>query len=461
MTVERSKRFHLAGVAGVGMSALAQALQAAGYAVSGSDRFMDQGRGLPVLDQLRGGGISLTPQDGSAITAELDGLVVSTAIEETNPEVCHARELGVPIIHRAEMLARLGVGKRCVAVTGTAGKTTVTGMIGWFMEQAGLDPTVVNGGAVVNWQGLERVGNFRAGRSAWWVIEADESDRSLLQFAPDWAVITNISKDHFELAEVQDLFRRFAAQVKTGIVCGPGVRDCIAPAVTGRATTRLIESAGDLLPAGLFTRFEYHGAVFDVPLAGAHNAVNALAAVMLGEAIGIGLESMRVALSAFRGIQRRLEHVGFCCGAAVIDDYAHNPAKIAAAWAAIRPGASRVLGVWRPHGFGPLKAMQTELADAFSRSVRADDRVYILPVFYAGGTADASFNAEDFVSLLVARGIPAGYAPSYDWLRERMTREAGPDAAILIMGARDPDLPLFARWLAGVGGEERPVVSKP
>jgi UDP-N-acetylmuramate--alanine ligase len=425
---------HLVGVAGVGMSALAQALMAGGWAVSGSDRFMDQGRDLEVLRKLQLGGVRLVPQNGSGIGPETRRVVVSTAIEADNPDISAAQRLGVPVIHRSEMLASLVRDRTCVAVTGTAGKTTVTGMIGWIMEQLGADPTVVNGGAVLNWVSDSAVGNFRAGRSGIWVIEADESDRSLLRFEPDWAVITNISRDHFDPADTEALFREFRRKVRRGAV---GVLDDGEGGEERRVTLRDNDVS-----------FDYRGISFEVPLLGEHNAENAWHAVRLCERMGCDLERIRPALASFGGIQRRLEVVGRVRGVTVIDDYAHNPAKISAAWRTVKGHHRRVIGVWRPHGFAPLANMMDDLIHALAEACRPPDQVYIMPVFYAGGRAARAVTPEMLVARLKEHGVPAELAQDYDRLEAFLSREAAGGDAILFMGARDPDLPLSARRVA-------------
>lgn len=430
----RNASYHVAGVAGVGMSALAQVLLAQGFSVTGSDRYLDRGQDLPVLDKLRRSGVQLVPQDGSGVRADTAGVIVSTAIEPDNPDVAAAGRLGVPVIHRAAMLARLARDKRTVAVTGTAGKTTVTGMIGWVLEQAGLDPMVVNGGAVLNWFDEKTIGNVRLGRGATWVLEVDESDRSLLQFDPDWAVITNVSKDHFELAEVKSLFRQFAAKVKREVVGCYG--------------------AAPYPPAGFEPRlsaegisFEYRGVTFESPLLGRHNAENALQCVLLCERLGLALPEISRALKTFRGIQRRLEWIGQAGGVTVIDDYAHNPAKITAAWKALAPYFQRLIAVWRPHGFAPLALMLDELVRAFAALAGPRDRVLILPVYYAGGTAAATVDAPVLVERLTQAGVAAEAALNYEGLKQQLLAAARPGDALLFMGARDPFLPVFARRL--------------
>ncbi|HMP75609.1 MAG TPA: Mur ligase domain-containing protein [Kiritimatiellia bacterium] len=431
---------HVAGVGGVGMSALAELLLARGYRVTGSDRTLDQGGASEAVETLKAAGLVVVPQDGLALTAATQALAVSTAIESDNPELLAARRLNVRVVHRAALLAEQASGAKVIAITGTAGKTTVTALVGWLLEQAGFDPTVVNGGIILDWRGPARLGNVRVGKSGWWVLEADESDRSLLNFHPAHAVITNISKDHFELDEVHRLFRAFAAQVQGDIVGGPGVG-----AVVGRS---VLEPAAAIAHSADGWTFDIDGTRYCTRMPGRHNAENALLAITLCLRMGAAPELLRDALARFGGVHRRLEVVGEFRGARVIDDYAHNPAKIAASWRAVGENARRVLGYWRPHGFAPLALMHDELVAALAGAMGPDDRIFVLPVFYAGGTAKRVIDAPDFVAALRARGLAAECVPDYAVLRARLDAETQPGDAILGMGARDPELPRFARSLA-------------
>ena len=427
--------YHLAGVAGVGMNALAQALLAAHHQVSGSDRGVDAGQDLDVIRKLAGMGVRIVPQDGDGITSATEALVVSTAIEADNPDVVAARRLGTPVRHRADVLASLAEGRRGVAITGTSGKSTVTGMVGWILECAGRDPTVVNGAVVLNWQTPHTVGNVRSGGSDLWVVEADESDRSLLRFHPDWAVITNVSRDHFTLDETRALFDQFARQVRLGLVTP---RD--RPADWGRRMP-LVSSGG--------SSFSYGGVEIQVPLPGAHNAENAWFAVAVCERLGVAPATAAAALRTFRGIHRRLEMVGRVRDMVVIDDYAHNPAKLRAACLAVRPEAGRLLAIWRPHGFGPLRAMRDELVDTFASVLRGDsgDRLFLLPVYDAGGTADRSITSDDLAAGLEGRGVRVGRVADYRATVDCVVADARPGDTVLVMGARDPFLPDLGRQL--------------
>ena len=438
-----SGRVHVVGVAGVGMSALAQALKWTHPRVSGSDRFLDQGRELPVCGVLRAAGVELVAQDGSGVGADTGMVVFSTAIEEDNPDYQAAARLGIPLRHRAEVLAELARGNMVLAVAGTAGKTTTAGMVGWVLEQLGADPTVINGGALVDWADGSRVGNVRRGADAApWVVEVDESDRSLLRFHPEWSVLTNISQDHFTLAEVEELFRRYAGQVKTGIVCGAGVAR-----VLGAPTARVVEVAGEPVGTGSGYAVPWRGVSLRVPQPGAHNALNALLAAELCAQVGFAPEKIAEALSRFGGIQRRLERVDRGGPIRVVDDYAHNPAKIAAVWEAVATPTNRVLAVWRPHGYGPLRSMMEGLVGAFVGACRPQDRLWLLPVFDAGGTANRTVGSHELAAKLRRRGLPVAEVADYTALGVDVTAAARPGDTILIMGARDPQLPVFARHL--------------
>lgn len=435
---------HVAGVAGVGMSALAQALRWTHERVTGSDRHFDHGAELPVFGALRAAGVELVPQDGSAVDAQTAAVVYSTAIEAGNPDFEAARKAGVPLKHRAAALAELARGKTVLAVAGTAGKTTTTGMLGWALEQLGADPTVVNGGALVDWAGPARVGNVRrGGADAPWVVEVDESDRSLLNFHPAWSVLTNISQDHFPLAEVQELFRAYAAQVETGLVCGAGVAE-----VLGAPRAKVVEMAAQPGRTAAGFAVPWRGVELAVRPPGAHNALNALLAAEQCAQLGFAPQKIAAALARFGGIQRRLERVDAGGAVRVVDDYAHNPAKIAAAWAAVSGPGNRVLGVWRPHGYGPLRAMLDPLAEAFAAACRAPDRLWLLPVYDAGGTADRSLGTGVLAQRLKARGVPVELAADTAALGAALAREARAGDTVLVMGARDPELPVFARALA-------------
>jgi UDP-N-acetylmuramate-alanine ligase len=429
---------HIAGIGGVGMSALAQALLDCGYGVTGSDRLLDFGDQTGTLACLKNQGVTLYPQDGSGLLKTTARLVISTAIEADNPEMVRANALGIPVVHRASELARLLEGRRLIAVTGTCGKSTVTGMLGWLLEGAGLDPFVVNGAAVTGWDaGGVRIGSVRKGEGAYAVIEADESDRSLMTFVPEHAIITNASADHFDLTETLDLFNAFRRKV-SGIL------------IDGQAQGG---SPQEVQQTGWNGFFTYEGVRYTVPMPGLHNIHNAWHAVQMARALGAEPARLARSLACFKGIERRLQHVGSCEGAWVIDDYAHNPEKLAAAWTTLANAFPQgICAVWRPHGFAPLRKMIDDLTPMFARVCRPCDELLLMPVYDAGGTADRRISSADLASRLEAKHVKVLTLISWDAVESHMREVAHAGKGALVMfGARDPELPRLAKRLAENG----------
>jgi len=430
-----SDTVHVAGIGGVGMSALAQALLDQGATVTGSDRLLDTGDLTETLACLQRQGVRLYPQDGTGVTPQTARLVVSSAIEADNPEVVRAGELGIPVVHRAAELARVVSGRRLIAVTGTCGKSSVTAMLGCLLEGVGFDPLVVNGAAVAGWNaGGTRIGSVRTGEGLWAVVEADESDKSLMVFSPEHAVITNASADHFGMAETLSLFESFRARVPGTVIDGRGGAE--------RPDGMRLEGWG-----GSFT---FEGVEYQVPLPGEHNIHNAWHAVRMARALGAEPARLQAALKGFGGVERRLQRVGSCGAAAVVDDYAHNPEKLAAAWntlAAAFPAG--VCAVWRPHGYAPLRKTLDGLVDVFSRVCRPVDTLLLPPVYDAGGTADRSIGSEDLASRLAAKGVKVSLVRSLDEAETRMREQASSEGVLVTFGARDPGLPRLACRLAG------------
>jgi UDP-N-acetylmuramate--alanine ligase len=426
---------HLTGVAGVGMSALAEALMDAGAQVSGSDRLWDHGMVTGTIAKLQAQGCRFVAQDGSAIDRGLSALVVSTAIEQDNPEIAAAHEAGVPIRHRSDVLAELVRDRQVIAVAGTSGKSTTTAMLGALLVGCGLDPAVVNGAAVVDWRSGTRTGSVRRGAGDFCVVEVDESDRSLLRFHPRHAILTNAGADHFDLDEALALFKQFRDQVS----------GCVVDGIWGAVEPPAFEQ----MEWG--SRFVWQSQDYAVPLPGVHNAMNAWQAVRLALELGLPPADLARALAEFRGVERRLELVGRRGdGVAVVDDYAHNTDKLRAAWRTLSAGHTRVLGLWRPHGYGPLRNMMDELEAMFAETLRTVDRLYLLPVYDAGGTANRSVNSDVLAARLLARKVGVIEVEDHAQARAVILGSVQAGDVIGVFGARDPELPVTARVLAGV-----------
>ena len=392
---------HLIGIGGVGMSALATALVRLGDEVTGADRTL----GTPNIRFLESLGVKVFPDDGSGVDAATGEVVVSTAIESDNPGLVRAAELGIPVVHRAKALARALSGHRLVAVVGTCGKSTVTAMLGHVLAECGLDPFCVNGANVPGWEGA-----VRFGRGEYAVAEVDESDRSLVAFSPYAAIVTNASADHYSKEEMDQVFDDF-------------VRNCPGPVVDGRKC-----DPGEA----------------ETTMPGRHNRQNAALALRMAVALGVDEAKARAALLTFRGVERRLQRVG----GNVFDDYAHNPEKLRAMWTTLAeeyPGG--ICAVWRPHGYAPLRKMLDALAEMFSSTIRPQDRLLVLPVYDAGGTADRSINSDALVARLGDKAVAVSdFDEAYSWCRAHR----GDFAAFAVCGARDPGLAPFARRLASL-----------
>jgi len=291
---------------------------------------------------------------------------------------------------------------------------------------------------VINWQAGDRVGNVRKGAGNLMIIEADESDRSLLSFHPYYSVITNVSKDHFELTEVINLFNEFRARTESWTLLGPQAAEILDHVPHPELVVQ--HRSGQ-------TWINWEDTEYPSPMPGRHNAENTLIAVQASRALNVEPAVIYRALSTFRGIHRRLEVVGHAHDVTVLDDYAHNPAKIAASWSAAAENAKRVIGVWRPHGYGPLSLLFNELVDAFANVCRPADHLFILPVYYAGGTAKKTQDDQRLAEVLAARGISAEFVPDYTLLRNNIRSLMKPGDTVIGMGARDPELPEFLRSL--------------
>ena len=444
-------RYHFSGIAGQGMNPLARLVRAWGHDVQGSDRAFDQGKERELGATLAGLGIRLVPQDGRAIVAGLDRFVYSTAVEADTPEVRAARSLGIERVPRPVLLAEvLNAGTPSVAVAGTSGKSTVTGMLGWILREADVAGTVLGGAALIG-EGVS--GCFAAGPAGGPVVaEACESDGTLVGYHPAIGVILNVSRDHDELDALRRQFAAFAAQCRTLLVNAASAEALALGAAAGArafgraagADFRLeIASAGPDRGRGT-VRSAAATIALHVPQPGAHNLDNAAAAAAVSLTMGIAAPVVERAIAAFPGVARRFEIVGTTArGVRVVDDYAHNADKIRAALTTAQ-AAGRVIAVFQPHGFGPARFLRPELATLLPRLLRPEDRFCYAEIFYAGGTVARDISSRDLAADLPA-GLQAGYAADHPAVVAWVQREARAGDTVLLMGARDPGLPALAR----------------
>jgi UDP-N-acetylmuramate--alanine ligase len=457
------KSYFFCGVGGSGMLPLALIAQARGAEVQGSDRSLDQGRTAAKFDFLRARGVTLFPQNGSGVTRPDQVLVTSAAVEESVPDVQAARRVGARTMTRAELLAEMfNAATTSVGVAGTSGKSTTTGMIGWILHAAGRDPTVMNGAVMIPFATDDApFASAVVGSAGLFVSEVDESDGSIARYRPKVAVVTNVSLDHKSMDELRRLFADFAAKADTAVLNldNDETAALAAGLPAGRALTfSLDDDAADLraielapAPGGIaFTvveRASGERARVNLPMPGAHNVANALAAIAAAHALGAPLTQAAEALAGFTGMRRRLEVAGAAGGVTVIDDFAHNPDKIAATLATLHAFPGRLLVMFQPHGYGPLKLMKDAFIDGFAEALAADDVLLITEPVYFGGTVDRAVGAGDIVAGITAKGRAAEALPDRPAAGDRLIELARPGDRIVVMGARDDTLSQFAAEL--------------
>ena len=444
------------------MLPLALILKGLGAEVAGSDRSRDQGRMPEKFGWLESLGFTLFPQNGSGVTSPAQTLVASAAVEDTVPEIVRAGELGCPRMSRAELLAALfNAAPEGIAIGGTSGKSTVTGMAGWILTEAGRDPTIMNGAVMKNFVRPDApFASARVGKGGAFVSEVDESDGSIALYRPKVAVLGNVSLDHKSMEELRQLFGDFLAGAEVAVV---NLDDAETAALAGMArklvtfgitspeadltVIDLIEGGTGLIATVLDRR---DGTMYPLGLRvpGRHNLYNALAAIAATNACGVTVSRAVAALGDFEGLARRFDIVGTSpSGITVIDDFGHNPDKVSATLATLKAHQGRVIAFFQPHGYGPLRQMGAELAEVFARRLGPEDVTILCDPVYFGGTVDRSLGSERIVNLIGEAGGRAEYIAARDDCARRIIDIARPGDRIVVMGARDDTLTLFARDL--------------
>ncbi len=454
--------YFFCGIGGSGMLPLAMIVQARGGRIEGSDRSRDQGRTPEKFAWLAAHGVTLHPQDGSGVTRAEQTVVATGAIEDTVPDIGAAKRAGARIVTRPELLSQLfNAAPASIGVAGTSGKSTITGMIAWILHQAGRAPTVMNGAVMKNFADADHpFASALIGGPDLFVSEVDESDGSIARYDPTVAVVSNISLDHKSMEELRDLFGGFTGRAAKAVLNLDNLEtqalaqslpaDKVITFALGEESATLHAHDLEPLPTGMrFTLTALggskHAVVLNVP--GAHNVANALAALGAVRAIGVPLAEAVAALETFAGIRRRMEVVGTTNGITVIDDFAHNPDKIAATLKTLHAFDGRLLILFQPHGFGPLRLMQREFIEGFAGLMRPDDVLLMPEPVYFGGTTDRSVGSEDIASGVRVAGRNAEALATREACGGRLIDLARPGDRIIVMGARDDTLATFATEL--------------
>ncbi len=459
-----NRNYFFCGIGGSGMLPLALILRAKGCTVSGSDRALDQGRTSQKFEFLRARGLMLFPQDGSGVTDPDTIVVTSAAVESTVPDVEAARRIGAKLMTRAELLAQLfNAAPNSIGVAGTSGKSTTTGMIGWILSATGRDPTVMNGAVMKNFANPNApFASALVGKSDIFVSEVDESDGSITRYTPHIAILNNIALDHKSMDELRDLFRDFIAKAEISVLNLDNAETALLATSANKTITYSLTDrqahlrASDIVPAPDGIAFAVHeeGAVAKLTLKvpGRHNVANALAALGAALASGVSLTDAARALSAFTGIKRRLEIVGAANGVTVIDDFAHNPDKIAATLSTLHDFPGRLLVMFQPHGYGPLRLMKDAFIDCFAQNLDINDVLIMPEPVYFGGTVERSVSSIDIVRGVEAHGRRAFAFAERAACGTKMLELARPGDRLVVMGARDDTLSIFAGDLVAALG---------
>jgi len=435
---------HFVGIFGSGMSAIAQYLSSNGVRVSGSDRLVDSPHSATVKQHLLSAGCSVFPQDGSGICKHIDAICVSTAIEEHNPDIVAARRLGIPVLHRSDVLAAIVKTKKCIAVAGTSGKSTVTAMIFELLTACKKSPSLISGAPLRSLQQMGMLGNAFCGKSELLVVEADESDGTIVKYEPYASITLNISKDHKPEEDVLKMFLQLSKQSKWTAVNAdePKLNNIEAMTTFGFGDSAQFK--------GIKTKMETLSSTITVgktsymlPIPGEYNASNLLAALCICHHFGCDESTLVNAVANYKGVERRFEIHHTTSGVIVIDDFAHNPEKIRAAVNAAKNMSGRIIAVYQPHGFAPTRFLKNEYAKTFGEIFSSTDILCLLPVYYAGGTAIKDISSQEIIELTGNTAFHAVAVENRDEALKLISKNAKKNDCILLMGARDPSLSLF------------------
>ncbi len=433
-------KIYFSGIGGSGVSAIAGFMADKGHEVRGSDRLFDACPAHPVRRILEANAVRIVHQDGSGLDRSLSLSVFSTAVEQSNPDIQRAQELGLLIKTRPEYLADIVSAHRTIAIAGTSGKSTTSGMLAFLMHRLGMHPNFIGGGRVKQFRTEKNAGNYLSGASDYLVIEACESDGSIVNYRPEHTVLLNLDLDHHSIEETARMFRLLSDNTSGSVLVNADDSNLSCCKIRD-AVTFSIDRVSDYQAVGvryypLYTTFTVYGQEFVSSLPGRHNLYNALACIALLAEMGISLERTAAILPEFSGIERRFDIHLNDGRHLVIDDYAHNPHKIRSLMQTMQGIRQKICYIFQPHGFGPTRLMKDGYIRTFIEGLSASDRLIVLPIYYAGGTAARDISSADIAGPVRASGRDAfsvmDKAAVFDVL--------GDYEAYVVFGARDDSL---------------------
>jgi UDP-N-acetylmuramate--alanine ligase len=446
------KNIFFAGIAGTGMSAIAQYLKGKGCQISGSDRYFNVGEAEEIRQKLENEGIKCFPQGGLGIDQTVDLLVVSSAIEDTVPEVQKAKALGIPILKRSALLAMIAAAQKTIAVGGTSGKSTTCAILFDILEHAGLSPSIISGAGLVRLIKEGKIGNAAVGSGEWLIIEADESDGSIVSYHAEIGLLLNVDKDHKEISELMEIFNIFRNNTKQFFVNHSHVlTNTLSVNLGNDFSSNEQDPAGftstDFMQIGFVSQFNINGVPFAVQAVGKHNMENVVAAVAVASKIGVPLNVAAEAVAKYQGIYRRHQIIGQKNGVVLVDDYAHNPVKCAASIRACLPIAPKLIAWFQPHGFTPTKFLRKDFVDEIASALRPQDEIWMSEIYYAGGTAVKDISANDLIEQINQSGKSAFFVEDRNDFPTEVKSHLTNNCVLLLMGARDPGLESYTKFV--------------
>jgi len=441
-------RLFFSGIGGSGMSAIASFMADKGNTIIGSDRAFDRAPEHPVCRLLKSKGITIVKQDGEGIDKTLNCIIFSTAVEDTNPEYLKAKSLNIPIKTRPEYLIDIASSFKTIAIAGTSGKSTASGMLAFLMHRLGLSPNFIGGGRVKQFKAENNPGNSIIGDSDVLIIEACESDGTIINYTPEHSVILNIDLDHHAIGKTIELFKLFIKNTSGMRIINADddnlkkidIRDAIAFSVDKPSDYM----ARDVIYMPFRTDFSINGVRFRLSIPGKHNLYNALSCIAILSERGVPLKEIASILHQFDGIERRFDVYLNDEKHLVIDDYAHNPHKISSLMQTVRNIRENICYIFQPHGFAPTRMMKDEYIETFAKNLHTTDHLILLPIFYTGGTVQRDISSHDLANGIKMEGGSVEVIDDRGAILRRLDEWDN----YVIFGARDESLAEFAKTIA-------------
>jgi UDP-N-acetylmuramate--alanine ligase len=446
--MERLLKIFFSGIAGSGMSAIACFMADRGHTVVGSDRSFETNLNHPLYKILKSRGIIIVPQDGRGIDDSFDMAVFSTAVEHDNLEFKKAKALGIPIKTRPEYLIELTTQFKTIAVSGTSGKSTTAGMLAFLMQRLGMKPNFIGGGRVKNFKTYKNPGNYLIGDSDTMIIEACESDGTIIKYKPEHLILLNLHFDHNPVNVTADMFKAIIDNTKELIVINYDDHK-LKNITTKNVVTFSIDTpskykATDISYNRFSTDFSLNNLRFTLSIPGKHNLYNALSCIAILSEMGISVKDIAHIIHEFQGIERRFDIHLDNGKYLVIDDYAHNPHKITSLINTMKNIRKGICYIFQPHGFGPTRLMKKEYIEAFSQNLDDTDHLILLPIYYAGGTSIKDISSQNLADEIKANGKSVEVIEKREAILKMLDRWD----TYVIFGARDETLSDFARTIA-------------